>query len=344
MMNRIPYLDCIRGFAMLLVVYCHVSAVSFGIPEKTGFCYDTVSLLHLPILFFLSGFLMYREERFGKESRFPFRFLGKKAKELIIPALIFVTVFAVWKHRSLDSVVFSQFKGGYWFTPFLFLFMLLYLAGYFPLRRFLSGKNAARVLFVIAVAVSFVPTLLDILCPEWTSSRTAAALSYQNFKYFQFFAFGALIRSEFAAFERIMDSAAGKTVMILTPFLLLLLHHIGIAHWGFLIDWAFSLSAVLLVFLFFRSAGKVCEGKAGRWLSFAGRRSLDIYFLHFFFLPDLHPLGAWFVETGNPFLEFCAAVPLVLALTAVCLLLGSVLRKSDTLARLLFGKEDIIHG
>ena len=95
---------------------------------------------------------------------------------------------------------------------------------------------------------------------------------------------------------------------------------------------------------FFRSAGKVCEGKAGRWLSFAGRRSLDIYFLHFFFLPDLHPLGAWFVETGNPFLEFCAAVPLVLALTAVCLLLGSVLRKSDTLARLLFGKEDIIHG
>ena len=212
MMNRIPYLDCIRGFAMLLVVYCHVSAVSFGIPEKTGFCYDTVSLLHLPILFFLSGFLMYREERFGKESRFPFRFLGKKAKELIIPALIFVTVFAVWKHRSLDSVVFSQFKGGYWFTPFLFLFMLLYLAGYFPLRRFLSGKNAARVLFVIAVAVSFVPTLLDILCPEWTSSRTAAALSYQNFKYFQFFAFGALIRSEFAALERIMDSAAGKTV------------------------------------------------------------------------------------------------------------------------------------
>ena len=308
MMNRIPYLDCIRGFAMLLVVYCHVSAVSFGIPEKTGFCYDTVSLLHLPILFFLSGFLMYREERFGKESRFPFRFLGKKAKELIIPALIFVTVFAVWKHRSLDSVVFSQFKGGYWFTPFLFLFMLLYLAGYFPLRRFLSGKNAARVLFVIAVAVSFVPTLLDILCPEWTSSRTAAALSYQNFKYFQFFAFGALIRSEFAALERILDSA------------------------------------VLLVFLFFRSAGKVCEGKAGRWLSFAGRRSLDIYFLHFFFLPDLHPLGAWFVETGNPFLEFCAAVPLVLALTAVCLLLGSVLRKSDTLARLLFGKEDIIHG
>ena len=308
MMNRIPYLDCIRGFAMLLVVYCHVSAVSFGIPEKTGFCYDTVSLLHLPILFFLSGFLMYREERFGKESRFPFRFLGKKAKELIIPALIFVTVFAVWKHRSLDSVVFSQFKAGYWFTPFLFLFMLLYLAGYFPLKRFLSGKNAARVLFVIAVAVSFVPTLLDILCPEWTSSRTAAALSYQNFKYFQFFAFGALIRSEFAALERIMDSA------------------------------------VLLVFLFFRSAGKVCEGKAGRWLSFAGRRSLDIYFLHFFFLPDLHPLGAWFVETGNPFLEFCAAVPLVLALTAVCLLLGSVLRKSDTLARLLFGKEDIIHG
>ena len=112
--------------------------------------------------------------------------------------------------------------------------------------------------------VSFVPTLLDILCPEWTSSRTAAALSYQNFKYFQFFAFGALIRSEFAALERIMDSAAGRTVMILTPFLLLLLHHIGIAHWGFLIDWAFSLSAVLLVFLFFRSAGKVCEGKGRR--------------------------------------------------------------------------------
>lgn len=337
--GRLAYLDALRGLAIFLVVYCHVASISLGIPEGIGSTNDTVSLLHLPLFFFLSGFLMFREDRFQKLKP-SWKYLVRKAGELVIPALIFVTLFALWMHRSAESILFSQFKGGYWFTFFLFLFILLYALFSLALKRF-DARIRATVILILGVCVGFAPTMTDIVFPQWTETPLSQLLAYQNFKYFLFYAFGAWIRSRFEAFTSWAEGRNGKLVLVAASFIAFVLLHFRIPHVHFFAEWVFSLSSVLLLMNVFRGLDGTLEKRnVGRVISFIGRRSLDIYFLHFFFLPQLHGLGAFFSEGGRTVLELCAISALVLVIICICLVVSWLIRRSDILARLLFGKAD----
>ena len=337
--GRLAYLDALRGLAIFLVVFCHVASISLGIQEGIGSTNDTVSLLHLPLFFFLSGFLMFREDRF-QNVKPSWQYLARKAGELLLPALIFVTLFALWMHRSAESILFSQFKGGYWFTFFLFLFILLYALFSLILRRF-NARTRATVILVLGACIGIAPTITDIVFPQWTETSLARLLAYQNFKYFLFYAFGAWIRSRFETFTSWAESPKGKLILVAAPLLSFVLLHFHIPRAHFLFEWIFSLSSVLLLTNVFRGMdGKFVGSKAGRAIAFIGRRSLDIYFLHFFFLPQLHGLGAFFSEGGRIALELCTISALVLVIIGICLVTSWLIRRSDILARLLFGKAD----
>lgn len=339
MNKRMPYLDALRGLAIFLVVYCHVASISLGIPEGIGSTNDTISLLHLPLFFFLSGFLMFREDRFQLMGP-SWQYLVRKAGELVVPALIFVTLFTLWTHRSAESILFSQFKGGYWFTFFLFLFILLYALFSLILRRF-NARTRATVILVLGVCIGFAPTMTDIVFPQWTETPLFRLISYQNFKYFLFYAFGAWIRSRFETFTSWAASKHGELVLVAFPLLAFVLLHFHIPRVHFLIEWVFSLFSVLLLTIIFRRLdGTFGEHSAGRAIAFIGRRSLDIYFLHFFFLPQLHGLGSFFSEGGRTVPEFCTISVLVLVIICICLSVSWLIRRSDSLARLLFGKAD----
>lgn len=337
--GRLAYLDALRGLAIFLVVYCHVASISLGIPEGIGSTNDTVSLLHLPLLFFLSGFLMFREDRFQKMKP-SWQYLVRKVGELVLPALIFVTIFALWMHRSAESILFSQFKGGYWFTFFLFLFILLYALFSLILRRF-NARTRTTVILILGACIGFAPTLTDIVSPQWTESKFFQLLSYQNFKYFLFFTFGAWVRSRFGDLAVWADGRSGKLVLVTVPLIAFVLLHFHIPHLHFLVEWVFSLSAIVLLTVLFRElSGKIEQSKGGRVIAFAGRRSLDIYFLHFFFLPKLNDLGVYFSDGSRLVVEFCLISAIALAIIGLCLLISWVIRHSDILARLLFGKAD----
>lgn len=337
--GRLAYLDALRGLAIFLVVYCHVASISLGIPEGIGSTNDTISLLHLPLFFFLSGFLMFREDR-SQKMKPSWQYLARKAGELVLPAIIFVTLFALWMHRSAESILFSQFKGGYWFTFFLYLFILLYALFSLILRRF-NARTRATVILILGAFIGFAPTMTDIVFPQWTETSLSQLLAYQNFKYFLFYAFGAWIRSRFESFTNWAEGRNGRLVLVAVPLFTFVLLHFRIPRVHFLVEWVFSLSSVLLLTYVFREAdGWFGESKAGRALAFIGRRSLDIYFLHFFFLPQLHSLGSFFSQGGRIVLEFCIISALVLVIIGICLTASWLIRRSDVLARLLFGKAD----
>lgn len=57
-MNRIQYLDCMRGFTMILVVYSHL--VIFGYQVDGRNLMNGVFLLFImPLFFWVSGYLAY---------------------------------------------------------------------------------------------------------------------------------------------------------------------------------------------------------------------------------------------------------------------------------------------
>jgi hypothetical protein len=75
-----------------------------------------------------------------------------------------------------------------------------------------------------------------------------------------------------------------------------------------------------------------------RSLIYIGSRTLDIYLLHYFFLPRyLLPYGEQLRAYDSKILELVVALLLALAVVVICLIVSYVIRLSPFLGRYLFG-------
>ena len=80
--------------------------------------------------------------------------------------------------------------------------------------------------------------------------------------------------------------------------------------------------------------------KSGRFLSFIGMRTLDIYLLHFLLLPKMSQVGEWLNSNQPNFvLSIVLSVSVALVVIAFCLLASQLLRVSPFLQLYLFGKK-----
>lgn len=147
---RLHCIDILRGIAIFLVVFGHVT--------RNATIHDWIFSFHVPIFFFISGFLFLPE----RYPRF-LGFLGKKARALLVPYLLFAAVSLVYywafevRIRPIDipfwktvwGVVYGSytpnlyFNGALWFLPTLFSAEVLFwvLARCFR-PRWLVGASA----------------------------------------------------------------------------------------------------------------------------------------------------------------------------------------------------------
>ena len=97
---------------------------------------------------------------------------------------------------------------------------------------------------------------------------------------------------------------------------------------------------MLLCMLFFRryQASFTKETRLGRTLQYIGTRTLDIYLLHYIFLPRIPAVGVWLNENRPDFVTGTAlCVALALLVIAFCLITSSLLRISPLFQEHLFG-------
>ena len=79
----------------------------------------------------------------------------------------------------------------------------------------------------------------------------------------------------------------------------------------------------------------------GKILQFAGKRTLEIYLLHYFFLPqDLSVIGGYFYNYSNPVIELFVTLLIASWIVFVSLLTSSIIKLSPFLKLYLFGKRD----
>ena len=81
------------------------------------------------------------------------------------------------------------------------------------------------------------------------------------------------------------------------------------------------------------------DKKIGKALQYIGKRTLDIYLLHWFFLPVLPQLGNVLSDGKNMALELLLGGGLSLVVVGLCLVISNVLRTSPMLAKYLFGAK-----
>ena len=71
-----------------------------------------------------------------------------------------------------------------------------------------------------------------------------------------------------------------------------------------------------------------------------GCYTLDVYFIHYFFLPrNMGMVGEWFQAHPNPIVEYVLAMAIAAVVIVASLLVGRIIRLSPTLAHWLLAAK-----
>ena len=327
--RRIEYVDAMRGFTMILVVFAHICHFCLG-DSLMG--YNAVFILfRLPCFFMISGWL------FESVAIRPFKEVVRhKAMVQLLPTFIFLLLLAPppFFFHQLGTL-----KGGYWFTFALFEYFVLYM-----LIIRISKKWSA--LFAIAITV-----VAFVYARYFDSIRSTAEgyqlgiinlggfLSVTTWRLFIFFYIGTWVKRHFATFIQ----WTSKTVVILLItaafFLISSTSHKDNLLFEMFRFYGGGITGMLMVFTFFRlSASWLKKLHVSKPLQYVGTRTLDIYLLHFFFLPRfLMPYAAQLKAYDSMFIEFIVIMAISLVVLLLSLLASSIIRLSPFLAHYLFG-------
>ncbi len=348
--KRIEYIDAMRGVTMLLVVYSHILYFGYSgayknmtIGESSFLTYNEVfTLFRMPLFFFISGFVLFKQD-FSWSATASGKFLLKKAKVQLIPTAFFLGAFTLMWGTSFQYALFDPSKCGYWFTLTLFEYFVLYATFRFicNLLGKKNGNDLLLILFAFAVYGISRPAITELLhMPE----NVGGLIGLNNLKYFVYFCFGTLVKKHFSQVETLMDNGYIMAALILAFFGFTTISAFEQVPFHQIFQKAVGFLGILLVFAIFRryQAAFTKERRIGRILQYIGRHTLDIYLLHYFFLPrNLGKLGEFFSQGGgnNLCIEFAVSMLLASIVVSLSLCISSAMRTSPILAHWLFGAK-----
>ena len=340
--NRIGYIDALRGMAMILVVYFHIAAYGFGSYEW-GYN-DIIERFRMPTFFFISGWLFYKAGRIwnGKTIR---SIIRKKFMVQIIPTAVFMLLYLMM-FNLLDISSFGSDKKGYWFTIILFEYFVIYILAEALFNRQDTFKGEIRVMIIILIisitAFYYAKYYTKYAAELGVWKDILGFLSFVKIRHIIFFWFGTFVRRHFERFVQLTNHPYVTAIMIgiFTAIIVwpVLLSTESIEYIAYLFS---GISGTIIFFTFFRIHEQHFSNDTwyGRSLQLIGRRTLDIYLIHYFVLPyDIVQTDVWLHYHDNT-LFVPMAIILALWVVAISLLISNILRISPLLSKYLFGTK-----
>lgn len=340
--NRIGYIDALRGMAMILVVYFHIAAYGFGSYE-IGYN-DIIERFRMPTFFFISGWLFYKAGRIWDRQTIT-GMICKKFMVQIIPTVVFMLLYLVM-FDLLDVSSFGSDKKGYWFTVVLFEYFVIYILAEALLNRRDSASGEIRVfviMFLLSITAFYYAKYYTRYAAELgTWKDVLGFLSLVKIRHIIFFWFGTFVRRHFNQFIHLTNNRYVTAILIalFTAIIVwpVLLSTQGIEYIAYLVA---GISGTVICFTFFRIHKQQFSQETcyGRGLQLIGRRTLDIYLIHYFVLPyNLVQPDVWQQYHHN---TLFVPIALILAfwVILISLLISSLLRVSPLLAKYLFGAK-----
>lgn len=337
--KRIGYIDALRGMAMILVVYFHISA--YGFCSYVMGYNDIIERFRMPLFFFISGWLFKYIDRPTKEI------IKQKFMVQIVPTAFFLLLYlGVFGYLSFDS--FGSDKKGYWFTYVLFEFFVIYLGLKTLFNKYNTKKGEICMMLAmlfLSISALYYSKYYTRYAEELGIWKTILGLfSFVKFKHIIFFWFGTFVKKHFNQFIQltnrplIIGSLLGLFVVLNIYPAVFSIN--GLEYIAFLLV---GVSGVIVIFTLFRFLSTISSNvcyHTSSILQFIGRRTLDIYLIHYFFLPyHIEKLADSMNLQENSFLCMLISLPLALGVTAISLLVSYIIRLSPFLGKYLLGAK-----
>ena len=318
---RLEWLDALRGFTMILVVANHVGAEAFEIPRGVSTSLQFLVLFRMPLFFFVSGFLAYKASQVWNLATFG-QLVGKKLRVQIIPTVVFFLLSAMILSKDMWATIPNWLhiptKGGFWFTlVLLYMFLIYYVFAYIESKLKVKSWIPITLLFIVSLVcyeTCYLPKYFS-----WAFGWRGHPNDFMNdtsliqvFQYFPFFIYGNIV-------HRYWRMAWAIIPLTLARFILL-----------------------TMVVMYFRNYQQYFTkfSVIGASLQYIGRRTLDIYLIHYLFLPDLPTIGAFFDKYRHNFvLDTLSTVVIALLVIGFCIITSNILRVSPFFRKWLFGRS-----
>lgn len=354
---RLEWLDALRGFTMIMVVAYHVAEMGFGESWRHSSSMPFLVLFRMPLFFFVSGFLAYKVTQVWDLGNLC-SLLWKKIKVQTIPTIVFFLLATAILHKhfwpALEESLHSPYKGGYWFTiVLLYMFVAYYLFSYVESKLKVKSWIPVTVLFL--VSMGFYESCYQPNHFSWALGyKGAKTATYyflmdssigQMFLYFPFFIYGNIVHRYWDKSQRVMDSKWFFPIVIIIVIFAtadaLKWHTMRMA-WAIVPLTVAKFGLLTIVFMYFRHYQQYFTklSPIGASLQYIGRRTLDIYLLHFIFIPELPGLGSFFnAHSHNFVIDTTLSIIVGLLIIGFCCITSNILRISPFLKKWLFGRS-----
>lgn len=325
---------------MYLVVYAHICGYGYHMDTPHSFHHILVNF-YLVLFFFVSGFVAYK-----KDVQWTGQTIGKmfkrKCVQLIIPSVVFCFLFCIYDHHSFNPL-WHVSTSWYWFTVQLFLFFLFY---YLIMMVTRNTSESTKDFSLIAVAVILYLLSHSHVLFERTQVETTlfSYLGMEKWRLFVFFCIGVLMRKHFEMVKRWINNPIVMAVIIIIFFMMVFFaDRITYRLLEPFKSLVYGGASIFVIFSFFYKYQDSFsqEKHFGRVMQYIGRRTLDIYMIHYFLLPyHLDFMGKWFTANPNPTVEFFITTTIAAMAIALSVVIGNIIRLSPTLSYYLLGGKN----
>lgn len=345
--KRIEYFDLLKGIAIFMVVMGHVLTMCIrGV--DAAFLFKFIGQVHMPIFFFISGYMTYKAGFISPR-------LGKRFKQLMIPFFVMSALWVLYfphshlespLHDNLPELYRSYWKDGYWFTLCLMELCLVY----WPVSKLFSRLKNVCLQVVLVMCIYAVLVVLSVFFANEEANLDLVGVGLMA-RFFPVFIMGVLAHQYKDAFNRLWHT---EGVMLGSIVVGALSFYAVVYPWD--LPWLpvgseFVLIPVMHACLVMVALAMVepwsrkeyaPQGKpsvVARYFNYLGNESLGIYLCHYFFL---FPMGIIRQAVSDMAMSTVplAAISAVVAfvIIAITLLALRLIKCSSVLSVLMIGK------
>lgn len=341
MSKRIEYMDALRGFAILTVVYQHLIVMGLSNTAYQSSVSKLIVLFFMPLFFFISGYFSLKIESINTLRELWCVYV-KKIKTLLVPTIIMFSFCIFYFHLDFKHYIFEPNKSGYWFTWALFCIVVMFtVASYVVTNSVSKAYYGGAIHLILAVLLHWGAQHLDMNNP--LNGLLSVKLVLENYLYFVFgYIFHKKMNTVFL--KKLFFGKWSTSVMLL----LSLIPYIYQVQWY--IKNACCLMLVLVIYNVFQHYKEFFDKSSflAKLLKNCGLYSLEIYFLHYFLLFRQDFLVTWLTSFSMDYcfrghscqflieVIFIGGSTILIAIS--CIFISKMLRAFPIVSKLCFGK------
>ena len=331
MTNRIRFIDGLRGFTMLLVVYHHLCCLAFPTSIEKASVFNNVGMtFRMPLFFFISGFFLY-------SNNYTLQLFKKRSKNRLIkqlyPTIIIALIYcAICLDISPLAMCFKSLKCGYWFTIVsVDLFFIGATLLYFCNSIKLSKKYQILLLLLVGSA-GFITSIVAAKHNLPTTDLWKLFNLYQICYFILFFFAGTIFKIAYNYASPLVGGSKTLIISVLSfgaAYYFLQAPSDTTIHMLHTLLTAFlGIVSLLSLFSIIYNKTLFSYSKAAHILEFIGKSTLEIYLLHYFFIKllSIMPYRDAIICRQNTIYEIPLYWSITFIVVFMCLLLNRSLK------------------